>query len=228
MPNNISRLKTSLSKGDVIGVAVTITEEHRNTHTGIAYRDQAGRIKILHLRFHYDLADEDIDPSYLCAVPDLDAEDQEIIAGHCRSIARDKPPIWFAIRADAKTRLVVRNGKFGLTNHREGMNCSTFVMAVFHFAGPTLVDLTEWRKRESDRLWHEQLVKWLKEKKPPRPPIWYVNKVEKDIGCARVRPEEVAGACLEDYHPVAFAECERNGKIVLQATAKHTHRNSKW
>ena len=143
--------------------------------------------------FTWILATKFLDPSYLWVAPNIELEDAEIVAGHCRSIARDRPPIWFSIRADAKTKLIEVRGKVSLKSPYEGMNCATFVLAVFQWAGPMLVDLKGWKKRPRDKKWHEQLIKWLQARKSP---AWYVKKVTKDIGCIRVRPEEVAGACL--------------------------------
>ena len=39
--------------------------------------------------------------------------------------------------------------------------------------------------------------------------------IERDIGCPRIRPEEVAGACLEDVLPAGFDRCESNGHFLV-------------
>ena len=111
-----------------------------------------------------------------------------------------------------------------LSMEGKGLNCSTFVLTIFHEAGPTLVNFAGWPKRASDRAWHQHLVKLLR----PLVPAWYFKKVVKDIGCARVRPEEVAGACLEDDLPTSFPPCEANGRHVLQGAERHTGRKSRW
>lgn len=103
-------------------------------------------------------------------------------------------------------------------------NCSTFVLTVFAEAGPSLIDFTTWRTRESDAKWHRHLVAFLKRCAPE--PHW--KKVEQDIGCARVRPEEVAGACFEDPVPANFDQCEANGAFALGEVAKHVRRTSRW
>jgi hypothetical protein len=225
MPTNHNRLKdiTNINDAPVVGVAVTVTNE-RNTHTGILYRDENDRVWLLHLRFHCSLENRDFDPSYLCAEPDLEPEDAEVVAGHCRSIARDNPPIWFAIHYNTRARIGEEAGRMALSMEGKGLNCSTFVLTVFQSAGPALVDFARWPKRASDRAWHRHLMSMLR----PRVPLWYFKKVAKDIGCARVRPEEVAGACLEDGLPVSFPQCEASGRHVLRAVEGHTGRKSRW
>ena len=162
MATKIDRLKVIRSEADapIVGVAITITS-HRNTHCGILYRDADDRVLLLHLRFHLNLASEALNNSYMCADPELEVEDAEAVAGHCRLIAKDQPPIWFAIHHNRLASFGLVRGKIALLKEGKGLNCSTFVMAVFQRAGPGLVDFTNWPKRDSDKAWQRQLVNML-------------------------------------------------------------------
>jgi hypothetical protein len=57
-----------------------------------------------------------------------------------------------------------------------------------------------------------QLIKWLW----PEAGCKHIKRIIPDVGRARIRPEETAGACLEDELPALFAQCERNGKVVVE------------
>lgn len=228
MASKRSRIKRIAKNSDapIVGVAVTITP-HRNTHAGVIYHDAAGNVRILHLAFHLKLEEIPWDASYLCVVPNLEDEDAEVVAAHCRLIADGKPTIHFAIHYNPKARLQKVGGTVLLLHEGKGLNCSTFVLTVFESAGPKLLTKVGWEKRESDKSWQRFLVNLLRSHNAP---LTYVKRVAKDIGCARVRPEEVAGACLERDLPANFSQCEPNGLAVISELAKHTKRTikAKW
>jgi hypothetical protein len=226
-----NRLKRIAKPDDcpIVGVAITITR-HRNSHAGIVFRDTQDRVRLLHLAFHHDLKYESFNGAeYLCADPEFEHEDAEIVAAHCRLIASIAPNtptayIKFAIHYNPAARIRVQGQTITVEHEGKGLNCSTFILTVFARAGPSLIDFTTWRTRESDAKWHRYLVNLLKRCAPE--PHW--KKVEQDIGCARVRPEEVAGACLEDPVPANFDQCEANGVFALGEVAKHVRRTSVW
>jgi len=43
----------------------------------------------------------------------------------------------------------------------------------------------------------------------------HLASIVKDVTCIRIRPEEVAGACLEASRPVGFTECQKNGQLIM-------------
>jgi hypothetical protein len=227
MATKSARLKRIVSAKDapVVGVALTITEG-RNTHVGLIYRDDEDKVWLLHLAFHCELVSEVFPASYICADPELEYEDAEAVAGHCRLIADDMPTIRFALHYNPKATFSRSGNRMLLLKEGKGLNCSTFVLTVFQSAGPRLINKDGWPKRDSDKSWQKHLVEMLSK----RAPAWHTRRVAKDIGCARIRPEEVAGACLEDVlpaQPAAFAACERNSLIVIDALQKHTRRTAR-
>jgi hypothetical protein len=228
MATKRDRLKTisSLEDCPIVGVGITITH-FNNSHTGIIFRDTQDRVRLLHLAFHHDLKNDAFNSAeYLCADPEFDYEDAEIIAAHCRLLASLAPTtrIKFAIHHNPAARLKLQAQTVTVEHDGKGLNCSTFVLAVFAEAGPALIDFSTWRKRDADARWHKFLISLLKKHAPES----HWKKVEQDIGCARVRPEEVAGACLEDGLPAHFEKCEANGFFALAEVAKHVGRTSNW
>src|SRR5205823_2075618 len=95
------------------------------------------------------------------------------------------------------------------------LNCSTFVLTVFASAGPSLVDPRGWPARpREDAPWQAQLVKMVAGH--PRATREHIRRIRKDVGRARIRPEEAAGATLERDLPAPFDRCEPNGKVILE------------
>lgn len=183
-----SRLKPIRKAADcpIVGVAVTITPK-RNTHAGIIYKDIDDHPRLLHLAFHQDLQDVPFDPTeYLCADPQFEHnEDAEAVAAHCRLIA-ERPKmadIKFAIHYNPKARIRASSGNTTLVLYEgKGLNCSTFVLAVFSHAGPALVDFSGWQPRPEDIKWQKQLLEFLKKCGVPAS---YWKKVAKDRRATR-------------------------------------------
>jgi hypothetical protein len=106
-----------------------------------------------------------------------------------------------------------------LPEEKRWLNCSTFVLTVFKSAGPRLIDASGWPDRpEEDRAWQAQLVEWLSKEASPE----HIARVSRDIGRARIRPEETSGACLEESLPTHFEQCEPNGKAIMQYLDKES------
>jgi hypothetical protein len=101
-------------------------------------------------------------------------------------------------------------GEVVLTKGGKGLNCSTFVLVFFQSFGVPLVKLETWQKRSEDAPWHAALVRWVAASDPQQATL-----IASDIGCARVRPEEAAGAGLEEQLPVNFPQCVANGLFIL-------------
>jgi hypothetical protein len=114
------------------------------------------------------------------------------------------------------------NGNYVPKPGETGLNCATFVLTVFRSAGTLLVDTTTWIIRESperevDVSAQSRFVSQLARKPQTRE---QAERVRSEIGGPRIRPEEVAGACLEDDLPVGFSQCRANGQYILQALAE--------
>ena len=217
--------KISTANAPIVGVAISIMPLG-NTHTGVIYRDADNHVLFLHLEFHLRLKNTNFDTSYLCADPCLETEDAEAVAGYCRLLANGIAPIQFAIHYNTIGRFVKRKEQVVLTKEGKGLNCSTFVMTIFNSAGNPLIDFERWPKRPTDIIWHQKLIAFLKSEGAT---LNHIKKVAKDIGCARVRPEEVVGACLEaPAFKVPFLQCEMNGDYVVEEIEKHTKRNKVW
>jgi hypothetical protein len=105
------------------------------------------------------------------------------------------------------------NGRV-LSKSASGLNGSNFVLIVFLQAGTRLIPLESWQERPEDRQWPPYWLDLLIRTNAPTGHMFEAVRIE--IGYARIRPEGVAGGCLEEDRPATFARCRGNGRAILQ------------
>jgi hypothetical protein len=212
------RLKAHNDATFLVAIAIRATDPGE-AHTGVAYRDGA-RLSLLHLAWDRDLRDEPLRETYLCAVPNLPPERARLFPRLCAKIAKNPTSIRFALKDNKSNRFDCKTGRVVLAKEGKGLNCTTFVLSFFRSYGVFLVDFDTWETRASDLDRHKSLVERVAKGVGPYPPDpAHAALIESEPGCARVRPQEAAGACLEDSMPVAFKVCEANGQYVMQQLA---------
>src|SRR5690606_9266462 len=95
------------------------------------------------------------------------------------------------------------------------LTCATFVLALCARVGIRLLKAEEWPARpQEDAAAFEQLIRWLK----PRDPV-HAAEVEKEKGCVRFRPEEVAASATHKPPPSPFEHAERIGREIMAELA---------
>jgi hypothetical protein len=97
--------------------------------------------------------------------------------------------------------------------HGEGFSCATFVVHAFRSIEHPILNTDGWPcGRPGDRERQQELIQMLRKEGYTD----WADQVERnELGCPRIAPEEVAGACLEDGLPAAFQQCEPNGRLLL-------------
>jgi hypothetical protein len=187
-----SRFRTT-DDGRVL-LAVSINRNpggSRNTHAGIVYRDDDGTLFHLHLATHWRLKHEGFEDGTLFVIPDLQAEFVRLVRRMCRRISLRPPRISYALRYPRTARFVVAGRFAALEGEDNGLNCSTFVLTLFDTYGVQVVRFADWPIRVADARWHRKIVDYIRSIDPAQ-----ANRLEPEIGCQRVRPEEVAAAFL--------------------------------
>lgn len=218
MPPNLERV--AFLGTPIETVAVAVCRAGGGTHAGVAYRGPDGTAKLLHLAFHEDLREDDFDryrPRYVCVVPNLPRPDLVALAGYCRRIYRANAArrIPYNLAYEAGTKFDPGTGDCVLAEGGTGMRCATFVVHLFRSAGNPIIDVREWRVREpEDGRRQAELVEAMQ--RAPSPVYQReAARIRGEIGCPRVRPEDVGGGCLEDVLPAPFEWCDCNGRCVL-------------
>jgi hypothetical protein len=222
---DVTRLKHAVTDAAVpwVGVAICRTTPGGGRHTGIVYRGVAGKLRMADMAWHQMFRDNEYDPrwDYYCAVPQFDDPVvAEAFADWCAhvaaSLARRRPPYNFLSPDNTDFD---SEGNWICRDPDSGMNCSSFVVAVFQKYNIPLANVRTWPLGlPQDVEEQTALVRQLLNSEDPAARAQAV-KISPQIGRhPRIRPEETAGACLEDEsaRPVDHPQCAANGARVLK------------
>lgn len=185
--------------------AVGIMKGAVELHAGLLYRGDAAA-RVLHLRFHHDLADEEATAwTGGWAEPKIDPIELQAVAAVAAAIAKKMPDILFAFRYADTTFNADHDVLLGSTEH--GLTCATFVLAVFRAARIELLDLKTWISRPEDDAAFGGLMAYLERIDPE-----HAAAVQSEKGCVRFRPEEAAAATQLSALPGTFSQVEPLGR----------------
>ena len=210
-----------ISKTPAEDAVITVMEGAVGAHVGILYRaDDEGARRHLHLAWHFLLKNEAAPlADALWVEPHLDELALADLRASAHLIAKRQEDgrVPYALRsADAEFS---HAGVLQL-NKSVGLTCATFVILVFSHAHIELVDKTTWdhgrsmeRKLEDDTA-QARLVGYLRKERDAQK---HADLVEADVGCTRIRAEEVAAASGMTGQPITFGRAESQGRHVLRS-----------
>lgn len=189
------------------------------THAGLAYRvDKGGPLKMVHLGGHRSFRDDNAQGECVYTVPGFKEENEEWIAGFCRLIAsaNGKRSIPYAFSWNPAITFDRATGRIGTIDSGGGLSCATFVDAVFRSARKPLTDPASWPD-EADaagiRTRGAILGEWVASGRPDL--IARAAEIGPTIRTRRVRPEQVAGACLQCRRPAKYQRCHEDGETII-------------
>lgn len=197
---------TPVATAPVADAVVTVCESPVGAHVGLSYRvDDAGARRHLHLAFHFLLKNDDAPVAdALWVAPRLDEIALADVRASAQLIARR--------HEDGRVPYALElNGSLGLT-------CATFLELVFAHAHVPLLDAATWEEGRSperqaaDKAAQQRLVDYLG---GIAGAAKHAELVKKEIGCTRIRAEEVAAASGMTGHPISFACAEPEGARIL-------------
>lgn len=197
---------------DVPQAAVAVRWYGTHTHAGILHRQSDGQLYLLHLGGDVDLENELFTGGFAWIVPHLLPEELNDVRAVCRSICRHRPEIFYCWVLDVEAQLDPEASRLVSEVAPYGLTCSSFVLAVFHTAHVRLINLDGWLDRTDDAVWYARLAQYHRRNGMPEN---RVQILERNTRVLRVRPEEVAGACMERNLPAFYRTCEPNGRAVL-------------
>ena len=197
-----------LAAGAAEESSVVLTRGAYRFHAGIAYRHQAGEMKILHLAGHNRVQSAPLSAVWAQVVPHMDPIELQIVAANCATLAKVHPVVPYGLACRGKFN---EDGTYAPGQAGEGLTCASFVQKVFEWSRTPLVDVSTWTARADDRAAQEALVDYLRQTAADPE---HIELVRRDIGCIRVRPEEVGAATAVGTRPMAFLVAEGEGSAI--------------
>lgn len=199
---------------------VSVMKGAVGAHVGLLYlADDSGTRRHLHLAFHYRLANDSPPPADAFWVePHLDELEIADVRASARLIARRHQDGRVPYALHSRGARFNESGGLELNKSR-GLTCATFVLLVFEHANIILLDAATWEQgRSADRTREDtdaqaRLVSLLREYPNGRA---QAELIASDVGCMRIRAEEVAAASGMPGRPISFAGAERQGHRVLK------------
>lgn len=184
-------------------------------HCGIAYKSE-NQANALHLAWHYDLRDQPAESlyshGYYFTLPSIDTIRQRVIAAKCHRISQAKDQgIPYGLLYEGAT--FDDDGILRLEGNEHGLTCATFVMAVYASCGITLCNYAAWPpRREEDSSWHASIIALLRHSASQE----HLHNLEREKGCARFRPEEVAASITFPDLPAPVDKIWEKGVLIRQ------------
>jgi hypothetical protein len=193
-------------------------------HVGVLYRaSDEGEQRLVHQAWHHDSRVDEI-PVYATesglplwwVPPGLDQDELADLRSHAALVARRLRDGEIPYAFDPKDASVRSDGFVSL-GRSLGLTCATFVMKVFEFARVQLLRGETWTQRSPERRSEDEaaqraLVGYLHREAPE-----HAARIEREVGCIRIRAEEVAAASGFEQRPVPFADAEAAGRSLLGA-----------
>jgi len=196
-------------------VAVGLSKGDLDLHIGLLYLAEATP-RALHLAWHHKLRDDEVSKAAGWWVVDcvIDELFRKVLLGHCINLANKRrvAKIPYGLRNRCST--IDQDGVFRPGPGESGFTCATFVLALFELAGVVLLDRDSWESRDGarkaeDEFVQQALVEALRQTAPEQ-----AAAAEREIGCARFRPEEVAAASGLPATPVPFPAAAAEGQLL--------------
>ena len=189
-----------------------------NLHAGIVYLDSSGMLNKLHFAWHLYLMNHRY-AGEACAEPFLDFADAMWIATFCGKVAwnvANYRTIPYNLKYDEDVDFDPNTGAVRFGPESTGLNCATFVLAVFRSVSNPLVTMVGWPPASAqDRSIQTGFINRLLDDPNDRSAAAQARRVNAEVGTCRVAPQHVAGSCLEDIYPVPFAPCDANGAFIV-------------
>jgi len=187
-------------------------------HAGIVYLDAGGSLNKLHFGWHRYLLKKPYN-NVACAVPLLDRAHSMWIATFCGKIARNaanRGTIPYNLKYDEDVDFDTDTGTVRFGPESTGLNCATFVLAVFRSASNPLVSTVGWPAASTEDVTIQTgfINRLLDDPNDPTA-AQQARIINSEVGTRRVAPHHVAGSCLENEYPVPYAPCEANGSYMV-------------
>lgn len=199
--------------GDVdhVGVAIYVTAPGF-WHAGLLYQLPEEEPRILHLEWHYRLADDQAAAPFRWAQLGIDDANKAVLAALISRIAHRKPGIPYAFDFEGVC-FNEETGDLTPPPAGKGLTCATLIIAVLATYGHQLIEIDTWPHRDEDADFCALISHHMRQGGAAEE---HVRLVE-TASTARVRPTEAVGAANRDAGewPVPFSTAAELSQQVI-------------
>lgn len=185
-------------------------------HVGIALTVDGEAAVFVHLAWHLALRVEAIPDPQWWVVPRMTRAALAAVAQLGALVAERPGRLPYALEHQGAR--FTADGALDLGG-RHGLTCASFVAVLFESVNAPLIELSTWHERDparkaEDDTAQQRLVDALAVRHPTQAAL-----VQREVGCPRIRPEEIAAASGIAPQPVAFDRAEAGGRVVAEVVA---------
>ena len=183
----------------------------RAGHVALLHRKAGKGARLLHLRDHLDLVDEDapVDRPRLWVRPAVPDARMKQVASMARLVYRLNKQKQVPYAFSHPQGAFGKDGRLKNGPSCVGLTCSHFVLAVFDAACVRLVQYETWAQTEADKGWQESFLDDLRARGTAS--AEHVAAAEGELGNVRFPPEDVVGAAACEVVPAARADARARG-----------------
>lgn len=202
-------------------VAVCMTHGLFGTHLGVAFRNENGQAKLVHLANHLSMKVEDYPAeNWIAKVVPFHHDETLQILPFLRVFSekletKGSGEIEYGINIVAGRQAFDANGDYHAERGKSGYTCATIVVDFFYDPGLELLKAEEWETNDANKAWGDAVVCMLKA--GGRASEEHIQAVAASNLGKRITPEEVAAAAARprNERPVGFTTAQEGAKIVL-------------
>lgn len=194
---------------------VAIRGTRPGLHAGVVYRIDDEDEQYLHLEWHLKLRRQVPPPEGFFVESALKRAKRLAVANQAAVVAEKytNGAVPFGFGLVGVTML--SDGSIEL-NGSSGLTCASFVAVLHESAGAALILPESWDERSQRRLREDEsaqegLVAHLRRDNHHK----QAERLEREVGCTRVRSEEIAASSGLPHRPVDFSAAEPAGRDVL-------------
>lgn len=205
-------------------VGIALSHGALGGHLGVAFSDEDGNQRLMHLGWHERLFIEAYpapQDKWVASVVDLRPSSAMQALALLRAMAdrysggfKDEG-IHYGINLIAGANAIKSDGTYSPVDGNDGYTCASIVAAMFSGVGLPLVNLPTWEGTDVNKIWGRAILCMLR--RTPNVSAEHVASVEKNNTGLRLRPEEVAAAAEvpQASRPVVQAAIEKRADEIM-------------
>lgn len=207
-------------------VAVCMTHGLFGTHLGVAFQDQQGNAKLVHLANHQFMRIESYPAeNWVSRVVPFDPLEAMQLLPFLRAFTeklalRGSSDVEYGINVIAGRRAFDAEWRYQPDRGANGFTCATIINEFFHEPGFPLLDATGWPKAAANTIWGDSVVCMLRAGGQASED--HIAAVSRSNLGQRITPEEVASAADQprEARPVGYATASLYAPIVMSVMLK--------